>query len=129
MDYVYQRAGGGSGFAADWQSIKETINAPYVLQVKPFQGDGLSFNNTFEHVTRNVKFDGKDYALEGRTADRNFTSSVQRLDERTLTLTEKLNGKATATQEIRLSNDLKTLTITVQTPGRDKPTVLVFNRK
>ena len=24
MDYVYQRSGGGLGFAADWQSIKET---------------------------------------------------------------------------------------------------------
>ena len=43
MDYVYQRTGGGSGFAADWQSIKETMNSPFLIQVKEFQGDGLSF--------------------------------------------------------------------------------------
>src|SRR5690242_8192306 len=43
MDYVYQRTGGGSGFAGDWQSIKETMNSPSFLEVKEFQGDGLSF--------------------------------------------------------------------------------------
>src|SRR5690349_24412850 len=34
MDYIYQRSGGGSGFAGDWQSVKETMNSPFVLQVK-----------------------------------------------------------------------------------------------
>jgi hypothetical protein len=43
MDYVYQRTGGGSGFAADWQSIEETMNSSFLMQVKEFQGDGLSF--------------------------------------------------------------------------------------
>ncbi len=43
MDYVYQRTGGGSDFAADWQSIRETMNSPFPFQVKAFQGDGLSF--------------------------------------------------------------------------------------
>ena len=42
MDYVYQRTGGGSGFAADWQGIKETMNSPFLMEVKEFQGDGLS---------------------------------------------------------------------------------------
>jgi hypothetical protein len=129
MDYVYQRAGGsGSGFTADWQSIKETINTPYLIEVKPFQGDGLSFTNTLLHVTRNVKFDGKDYPQEGPNAGHGATSSIQRRDERTLVLTDKTNGKVSATQEISVSPDLKTLTITVD-PGRDKPIVKVFERK
>jgi hypothetical protein len=35
----------------------------------------------------------------------------------------------TDTEEIGLSADLKTLTITVHVPGRDKPNVMVFERK
>jgi hypothetical protein len=129
MDYVYRRTGtGGSGFAADWQSYKETINTPYSIDVKAFQGDGLSIANTFLHVTRNVKFDGKDYPNEGPNAAPGYTSSIERKDERTLILTDKSNGKVSDTQELRLSPDLKTLTITVG-PGRDKPTVMVFERK
>ena len=129
MDYVYRRAGGGgSGFTADWQSIKETINTPYLIEVKPFQGNGLSFTNTLLRLTRNVKFDGKDYPLEGPNAAPGATSSIQRRDEHTLVLTDKTNGKLSVTQEISLSPDLQTLTITVG-PGRDKPTVMVFERK
>ncbi len=129
MDYVYKRTGsGGSGFAADWQSFKETINTPYSIEVKAFQGNGLSITNTFQHVTRNVKFDGKDYANEGPNAARGSTSSIERKNERTLILTDKSNGKVSDTQELQLSPDLKTLTITVG-PGRAKPIVMVFDRK
>src|SRR5580704_18445055 len=129
MDYIYRRTGtDGSGFAADWQSFKETINTPYFIEVKAFQGDGLAITNTLQHVTRNVKFDGKDYPNEGPNAGPGTTSSIEKRDERTLILTEKSNGKVNDTQEIRLSPDGKTMTITVGA-GRDKPTVMVFERK
>ena len=48
MDYVYRRVGGGSGFAADWQSIKETMNSPYFIRVRAFEGDGLSIITPLE---------------------------------------------------------------------------------
>src|SRR5690349_21004420 len=51
MDYVYRRAGGGSGFAGDWQSIKETVNSPYVLELKESRGDGLSIADPVERRT------------------------------------------------------------------------------
>ena len=129
MDYVYKRTGAGeSGFAADWQSFKETFNTPYVIEVRTFEGDGLSITNTLQRVTRNVKFDGKDYPNEGPNAAPGATSSVQRRDGRTLVLTDKSNGKVSNTQEIALSPDRKTLTITIG-PGGDKTTVMVFERK
>jgi len=128
MDYVYQRTGGGSGFAADWQSIKETMNSPFLMQVKEFQGDGLSFITPLEYKTKNVRFDGKDYPNEGPAAGRG-ASSVQRVDERNLVMTDKADGKVTDTEEIGLSADLKTLTITVHVAGSDKPNVMVFERK
>jgi hypothetical protein len=127
MDYVYQRVGGGSGFAADWQSIKETMNSPYLIQVKEYQGDGLSLITPSR--TKNVKFDGKDYPNQGPNAQPGASASIRRVDERALVLTDKINGKVVATEAIAVSPDLKTLTMTVQIPRRDKSDVMVFERK
>ena len=44
-------------------------------------------------------------------------------------ITDKHDGKVTDTEEIGLSTDLKMLTITVHIVGRDRPSVLVFERK
>jgi hypothetical protein len=129
MDYVYQRTGAGSGFAADWQSIKETMNSPFLIQVKEFQGDGLSFTTPSEQKTKNLKFDGKDYPNEGPGVDRGASSSIRRVDERNLVITDKADGKVTDTEEIGLSDDLKNLTITVRIAGREKPNVMVFERR
>ena len=130
IDYVYQRSGGGPGFAADWQSIKETVNSPFLVEVKKFQGDGLSFVDPLARRTKNLKFDGRDYpANEGPNAGRGASSSIRRVDERTLVITDKAGDKVTDTEDIALSADLKTLTITVHVVGRDKPNVLVFERK
>jgi hypothetical protein len=129
MDYVYQRADRGSGFAGDWRSIKETMNSPYSIQVKEFQGGGLSFITPSARRTRNMKFDGKDYPNEGPNLGRGASSSIQRVDEHTLVITDKAAGNVSDTEEIALSADLKTLKMTVHLPGRDKPNVMVFERK
>ena len=77
MDYVYQRTGSnGSGFAADWQSIKETMNSPYQIEVKEFDGDGLSFTTPSEDQTESMKIDGKDYPNGGP----GVTSSMRRME-------------------------------------------------
>jgi hypothetical protein len=128
MDYVYRRTGGGSGFAGDWRSIKETMNSPFPLQVKAFQGDGLSLTTVLEKKTQNVKFDGKDYPYDGPDVYRGASASAQRVDERSFVITDKANGTVTDTETVGLSADLKTLTITTQVPGSDKPVVMVFHR-
>lgn len=124
MDYVYQRSGGGSGFVADWQSIKETMNSPFVLQVKEYEGDGLSLTDPVEHDTKNMKLDGNDYPQGPHTS-----SSLRRVDEHTLEMTEKGNGKVYVTREIKVSPDGKSLTMTLHQPGRDKVDVMVFDRE
>lgn len=138
-NYVYKRTAGGPGFAGTWVSINDTRNIAFGLQVRPYEGDGLSFRTLGE--TKNVKFDGKDYP----NADgRNASASLRRVDERTLEMTEKINGEVVDTQEIKVSPDLKTLTITVhytqlarskgtatppKTAGQSEPSILVFERK
>jgi hypothetical protein len=129
MDYIYRRSGVGSGFAADWQSIRETMNSPYFLVVKAYQRDGLSFISPMEQERKNVKFDGKDYPNEGPNTDTGSTSSIRQVNEHTLEITDKANGKLKATEQIELSADLKTLTITMHIAGKDKPNVMVFERQ
>jgi hypothetical protein len=127
VDYVYQRVGGGSGFAADWQSIKETINSPFLLEVKEFQGDGLSFVDPLARKTRNLKF--VSAGAPPNEVPKGASSSLRRVGDRTLVITNKYDGQLSNTEEFALSTDLKTLTMTVYLVGRDKPYVLVFERK
>jgi len=105
------------------------MNSPYLIEVRAFDGDGLSFIAPSEHQTENVKFDGKDYPNEGPNAVPGITFSMQRVDERNLVMTDKATGKVIETDEIGLSADRKTLTITKHIPGHDKRIVMVFERK
>jgi hypothetical protein len=106
-----------------------TINSPFVLVVKEFQRDGLSFADPFAQRTINLNIDGKDHPRDQvPSAGGGASSSLRRVDERTLVITDKRNEKVTETEEFALSTDLKTLTMTVHIAGRDKPDVLVFER-
>ena len=129
VKYVYQRTAGTSGFAGTWEGSSETVNAAIVLKVQPYEGDGLSFINASEGVTKNVKFDGKDYPNAGPNIPAGSASSARRVNEDTLEMTGKFNGKITNTREIKLSADRKTMTMTVHVPGRREPDILVFERQ
>lgn len=127
MDYVYQRHGGGSGFAADWQSIRETRNTPLNLRVTAYQGDGLSFITSPGSVTQNARLDGKDYPNPGPNA--RSSSAIVQVDEQTLQMTDKYGGIVRDTREFKLSPDGKSLTMTVHVQGRTATDVLVFDRE
>ena len=129
LNYVYRRTAGSSGFAGTWESTSETVNSVFVLQVRPYEGDGLSFIDPSEEETKNVKFDGKDYPNLGPNVVPGSASSVRRVNERTLEVTDKIDGKVMDAQQIELSSDLKTLTLTVHTVGRSEPNILVFERQ
>ena len=129
LNYVYKRTAGSSGFAGTWESTSETVNSVFVLQVRPYDGDGLSFVDPSREQTKNVKFDGKDYPNLGPNVAPGSASSVRRLSERTLEMTDKIDGKVMDAQQIELSSDLKTLTMTVHTVGRSEPNILVFERQ
>lgn len=130
VDNVYRRKGQGSGFAGTWVSTNQAVNFVYVLQIRPYEEDGVSIINASSQLTRNMKQDGKDYPNTGATAAVIAASSLRTLDEHTLELTDKKsNGKVYDTQQFKLSSDLKALTITIHTAGRDEPNILVFERQ
>lgn len=125
--YVYERRGGGTGFAGDWVSTSEQVDTVYVVQVRPHEGEGLSIISPSEGVTKSIRFDGKDYPNAGSGVK--TVSSAQRVNERTVELTDKIGGKVVDTQQISVSEDGKTLTMTVRVPGRSEPNILVFDRE
>lgn len=129
LNYVYKRKGGGSGFAGEWVSTSETVNSVVVLQIRPYEGGGLSFVEPAINVTRNVKFDGKDYPNLGANATPGSTSSIRVVSEHALEMTYKINGKLLYTQQIELSSDLKTLTLTRLIVGESEPNIRVFERQ
>jgi hypothetical protein len=129
VNYVYKRTAGTSGFAGTWESTSETVNSVFVIKFQPYEGDGLSFIDSSEGVTKNVKFDGKDYPNVGPNVPAGSASSARRVNQHTLEITGKFNGKVTNTQAIQLSSDGKTLTMTVHAAGRSEPNILVFERQ
>lgn len=127
VDYKYKRTVAGQGFAGTWEATI-AIEETFVIDVRPYEGDGLSFIRSSED-TRNVKFDGKDYPNVGGGAAEGSTSSARRVDERTLEITDKIKGQITRTVQIELSRDLKTLTRTVHPVSQREPNIFVFERQ
>jgi hypothetical protein len=124
---VYQRRGGASGFAGDWVSTSQQMDTAYLMQVRPFEGDGISIVVGSSGVPKNVKFDGKDYPNPG--SERHVVSSAQRVNGNTISLTDKIGEKVVSTREMSVSDDGKVLTMTVHQPGRSEPNVLVFEKQ
>lgn len=129
VKYVYKRTAGRSGFSGTWESASETLTSVYVIAVEPYDGDGLSFINATQGITRNVTFDGKDQPLMGSNAPAGSTSVARRVNEHALEITTKINDKVASTQEATLSPDGKTLTMTIHPAGRTAPLIFVFDRQ
>ena len=120
--YVYSRAAGTSGFAGTWESTAEQVNSVYEMQVQTYDDNGLSFINPAQKMTKSIKFDGKDYGAQGPNLPAGYATSGRRLNDRAVELTDKINGKVLDTQQVEISPDGKTLTITTHIPGQAKPT-------
>jgi len=135
LHYIYQRtsspaaAPGSSGFVGTWESTTEDVNSSYEMEIKPFEDGGLSFTNIAAQVTQSLQFDGKDYPGSGPNVPAGYVSSGQRINDHTVERIDKIDGKTLSTQQIEVSPDGKTLTITIHIPRRDKPDLMVFNRE
>jgi hypothetical protein len=129
IDFAYKRTAPGSGFPAVWESTSMQMTSAFELQIQPYQDDGLTFTYPAQQRTQNMKFDGKDYPAAGPNVVGGSASSGRRVNERTVELTNKIDGKVTGTQEITVSPDLQILTITARPTGAGTPNILVFERE
>ncbi len=125
VTYVYARKAAGPGFAGMWVSTTLAASSPVMLQVRPYESNGLSFIIPSAGQTLNLIFDGKYHAA----APVGSAMLAGRLSARAVETTRTLKGKITQTRQIELSPDLKILTITVHTAGKDAPNIYVFERQ
>lgn len=127
VDLPYQRVAAGTGFAGTWESNTPQFDSTYEIQVQPYDTGGLTFITPSLHRTKNLKFDGNDHANPGVAP--NYTSSARRTSTRALEVTDKMRGELYDTQEISVSPDGKSLTVTMHPIGQTNPTVLVFEKQ
>ena len=116
--YKAKRTAGTSGLVGAWEDTDAKIGADIEVELQPFEGDGLTVINAAYKEHDNVKFDGKDYPNEGPRVAPGAATSGKKIDEHTLELVNKLNGKPTDTERLEVSADGKTLTMT-DTPTGD----------
>jgi hypothetical protein len=127
VKYLYKRTAGTGGIVGGWENTTQETNA-FELQIEPWKDVGLSFLNSAHGTNRSLKFDGAEYPVTASGAATGHVSSGRRVDARTLEVTDKLNSTVVQTQQITLSDDAKTLTLTMHVLGQNRPNVLVFER-
>jgi hypothetical protein len=128
--YVYARTAGSSGFAGTWDSDNAKPDAGMEVRIQSYEGDGLSIDGPEGQIIRSLKFDGKDYPSSGADAPAGLVASGRRVNERSLEFLDKYKGRILQTQQMEISEDLKTLTLRIILAGEDKArNVYVFERE
>ena len=125
---VWKRVGSGTGIAGTWENTQAQFAAED-WEIKPWETDGLSFTTPSANEHLDMKFDGKDYVDRGPREAPGSTSSGKRVDQHTIELTDKIKGKVMSTEDLKVSEDGKTLTVTVHFPGVDKPGIFVYDKQ
>lgn len=125
---VVKRISGTKGFAGTWQSTELKIGSPEEQEIRPYDGNGLSFITPAAHETLDMKFDGKDYADNGPNVAAGSASSGRRINEHTLEVTDNIKGMVMDTVQYKVSPDNKTMTLTVHEKGQPSPIIIVYDR-
>jgi len=104
-------------YAADGDNIKVTT-------------DGTGGDGKPTHTEWTGKFDGKDYPSTGNPAE--DTRSIKQLDDRTLHVTSKKDGKVVLTAHVVVAADGKSRTVTVDgttAQGKKYKTTTVYDKQ
>ncbi|MFI4968279.1 MAG: hypothetical protein ACHQAU_06075 [Gammaproteobacteria bacterium] len=129
LKYVYQRTTAASGFAGTWESSSAKVNFELTIKFQPYGKGGLSLISPTSDRPKDLSFDGKDYPNLSSNAPSGTTYSARRADERSVEISDKLNGKAVDTQQYTLSSDHKTLTLSIHRAGMQTASIYVFDRE
>src|SRR5262249_29006150 len=101
-----EKSKGTPGTAVNHTVVYETTGDSIKVTVDGNDGEGKPTHNEWTG-----KFDGKDYPVTGDTAT--DTRSYKRIDDHTMDLVAKKDGKAVISGHIVVSKDGKSRTITV----------------
>jgi hypothetical protein len=110
----YARLSPGNSIFGEWQSVsmeEKTSEEAAKMIITPFETDGLSFSVPDRKHLSEMKFDGKIYAFSGAGDTKDHASSGKRINDHIIELDGRVNGKPEGSEELKVSDDGKTLTI------------------
>ena len=110
----YARLSPGHSIFGEWQSVsleEKTLGGDLMLTVELFDNDGLSFSLPAHKHLSAMKFDGKMYADSGVGDTKGHSSSGKRVNDRVLEIDTQVDGKPEESEELKVSDDGRTLTI------------------
>lgn len=115
LNYVYERRGGGPGFAGTWVSKSlDAVNYVIELGIRPFQTSGLALVDSAAVFTGNLQFPD---------------SAVRRLDARSVELMKKKGAGLVDFVRLDVSPNGDTLRMTPPVSAAGDPRVFVFERQ
>ena len=125
---VWKRLGSGSGWGGTWEEADVKFTSPDEWDIEAYDGNGLTFNTPAYQDTLSMKFDGKDYEEKGPEVAPGSMSSGKRVDAHTLDVTNKVKGEVMDHTKFEISQDGKTLTLTVNETGQPKALTIVYDK-
>jgi hypothetical protein len=111
---TYARVIPGESIFGEWKSVsmvEKTSGEELKLIIEAFGTDGLSFSVPGNKHLTEMNFDGKAYFDKGAGDANGQSSSGKRINAHLLQIEGQLNGKPQDTEEFKVSDDGKTLTI------------------
>ena len=90
---VYERIAAGTGIIGSWRSTKVQISSPDAMELKDYEGNGITFSEPAENFTASGKFDGKEYPATGPTVPDGAMGKLRRTGPMSFELVETYKGK------------------------------------
>lgn len=128
FNVTWKKVSGSSGWGGTWEETDVKFTSPDELEIAPYEGDGLTFRTPAYQDTLSMKFDGKDFEEKGPSVAPGSTSSGKRVNAHTLDVTDKVKGEVTDHTKYEVSQDGKTLTLTVHATGQQKAQTIVYDK-
>jgi hypothetical protein len=128
-EFKTKRVAGAKGLFGTWESTEEKADSYPEWDIETYDVDGLSFRTPAYKEKQDMKFDGKYYPDTGPDVPAGSTSSAKRVNKRTIEWTDMLKEQVMDHQELKISEDGKTLTSFIRYPGVKTPQTLVYDRQ
>ena len=128
----YARLSPGNSIFGEWQSVsmeEKMIGEGLKLMITPFAADGLRFNVPAHKHLSEMNFDGKIYLDSGSGDTKGHSSSGKRVNDHLLQIDDQVNGKPEESEELKVSDDGKTLTIISRPANSSAVFTMVWDRQ
>jgi hypothetical protein len=128
----YARLSPGKSIFGEWQSVsmeEKATDEGLKLIITPFGSDGLSFSVPAHKHLSEMKFDGKVYPDSGAADTQGESSSGKRISDHVLQIDGQVKGRPEDSEEFKVSEDGKTLTIVSKVPTSSAVFTMVWDKQ